>query len=153
MEYVDVWDEVVKRMRSIAGIKKVYEQMVDFDSIPEERQPCIMLESDSIEPTDEEEYDNPGSNVALEDFNLIIIVLFTMRYKQKTVKGKGSGKGVLAWTKAVKDALTADPKHLGMRVRVKLGRTDFMRNIPDKAEKGVVRFVMQEVKLKVFYST
>lgn len=140
-------------MNGIAGIKKVYEQLVDFDTIPEERQPCIMLEPDAIEPTDEEGYDNVGRNVALENFSIVVFVLFTMRFKQKTVGGKGSGKGVLAWTKAVKDALTAEPKHLGMRVRVQFGRTEFMRNIPDKSEKGVLRFVMIEVKLKILYST
>ncbi len=147
------WSEIIKRIRTIPGVKKVYEGFVDLDSIPLEHYPCIMVEPDFSEPVIDQ-YDVAGANYCIEVFNLSILIMFKVYQKGKSITGTRA-KGVLEWEKALKDKLTEAPKHLDKKVvRVSFGKTAYMRNRPTEIPtRGIIRFVEIEVGLRIKYST
>ncbi len=152
MDKETAWNEVIARLGTIAGIKKVYEGYVDLNSVPHSHYPCVIAEPIFSE-TDEDSWDM-GTSYGNEIFWIDLYILFKIYQKGKQVTGTGALNGALDMEKSVREKLCEAPIHLnGKVVRVLFGRTNYLRTSPEQPKPEQLRVVHLEVGLRMIVCT
>ena len=153
----DAWDELIIRLRAIAGIQKVYEGKVALESVPHPTYPCIVVEPEYSEP-DEDFHDSEAASYGNEIFAINLWMLFKIYEKGKAVTGSGGIAGALDWEKVVKEAICdvtgGETAHLDeLAVRVFFGRTDYLRFASEQPGQLQLRVVQLTVYIRQIICT
>ena len=144
----DAWNEVIIRLKNIANIQKVYEGWVDFDSVPHSHYPCIVVEPVYAE-VDFDAY-NFSTSYAIENFGVVVWILFKIFQKDKQVIGVGALNGALDWEDAVKDKLLELPLYLNEEIiEIRFPRVQYLRTAAESPGQVQLRVVQMEIVLDV----
>lgn len=153
----DAWNELIIRLKAVAGVLKVYEGWVELESVPHATYPCIVAEPVYSE-VDEDFHDSEAVSYGNEIFAINLFLLFKIYEKDKQVTGTVGIAGALDWEKVIKEAICdvtlPNTVHLdGLAARVFFGRTDYLRFASEQPGQLQLRVVQMEVYIRQIICT